>query len=95
LLFVSANALQQETVKVKTYLIQFESQEKIDPVEYYQVSNLILNFQWEPEGLYLITRFSAQKNDLIKLIEQANPDVKYIIDDPKVRDLPKRMFSKL
>jgi len=84
-----------ETITVKTFLIQFENTERIDAYEYYQNSDFILKFQWEPEGLYLITRLSTEKKDVHQLIESISPGQKHTIENPILRDLPERLFNKL
>jgi len=93
-LFCITASSNSETIKVKTFLIEFEDRERIDPYEYYQLGEFVLKFQWEPEGLYLITTVSTKKNDISHLIDKVSPFAKYTIANPTLRDLPKTMFNK-
>lgn len=90
--YATPNAL-FETIDVKTFLIQFENKAEVDAKLYFE-KDFVLKFQWEPEGLYLITKLSTDKKQLYKITEQLNLKGKYTINDPKIRVLPKHIFNK-
>lgn len=90
--FATPNTL-FETIEVKTFLIQFENKDEVNAKLYFE-QDFVLKFQWEPEGLYLITRVSTEKEELLKLTAQLNLTGKFTIEDPKIRVLPKRIFNK-
>lgn len=82
-----------ETVTVKTFLITLSDNDRNLELDVIWEENFILKFQWEPEGLYVITKFEVTKNQLDDVFQKQN--VTYSIDEPKVRELPKKMFNRL
>jgi len=93
ILFVCKLSLSKdETVKVKTFLVIFEEKDRFEPNSLWE-KDFILKFQWEPEGLYVITKLEVIKNQLDDVFQNLN--AVYSIENSKIRELPKKMFHKL
>jgi len=91
-LFSSATLTSNETVRVKTFLVTTSERNNIEFGNLWE-NDFILKYQWEPEGLYIITKLDVTKGKLDDVFQKFK--ITYSIEDPKIRELPKKMFNKL
>jgi len=90
--FGKTSLANDDTVKVKTFLITLSDRDNLELSDIWE-KDFILKFQWEPEGLYVITKYQVTKNQLDDVFQKLK--IWYSIDDPVIRELPKKMFPKL